>query len=130
MNTNHHSDSDKAPVDRHELPGNREIIESTKRMIGGLAPKLSFGVALQEALLRASRVGATPDYGRSVCVANRYINSSDPAFDAVAVVHAGIAFVAALRAGVAPSDAGICVTESLFQLLGIDGTLGVTKEDY
>lgn len=127
---NHHSVSHQAPVDGQELPGNRKIFESTKRMIGGLAPQLSFGVAQRDAVLRASMAGATLDYGRSVCAANRHINSRDPGFDAVAVVHAGMAFVAALRAGASPSDAGVCVAEALSKLLGIEGTLGATDVGY
>lgn len=109
------------PIDEQHIPSDAEIFESTKRRIGALAPYLSFGVAQQEAIVKASLAGAPLDYSQSVQAANHHINTADPSIDAVAVVHAGIAFVGALRAGVSPADLGICVTEALRPFFSIKG---------
>ena len=130
MNTHHNPNSDPPPTDQQQSPSEAELFESTKLMIGGLAPYLSFGVALQAALVKASLAGVSLDYEGSVRAAIHHISSGDPAVDAVAVVHAGMAFVGALRAGVSPADAGICVTEALFRPRGIEGASGATNVDY
>ena len=118
------------PADEQHISSDGEIFESTKQRIGALAPYLSFGVAQQEALVKASLAGVPLDYCQSVHAANRQISKADPAIDAVAVVHAGIAFVGALKAGVSPTDLGTCVTDALRPLFGIEETPDATDLGY
>jgi hypothetical protein len=94
-----------------------EILDLTKRMLGGLSPYLCFGVAQHEAWLKATMIGATPDHDRCVRLATRHVGAVDPSTEAVAVVHAGMLLVAAFKAGIDPGDAGRIVAESIQTIL-------------
>ena len=94
-----------------------EILDLTKRMLGGLTPYLCFGVAQHEAWLKTTMIGATPDHDRCVRLATRHVGAVDPSTEAVAVVHAGMLLVAALKAGIDSSDAGRIVAESIQTIL-------------
>lgn len=107
-----------------------EILESTKHMIGGLAPYLCFGVAQHEAWLRASIIGASPDHERCVRMAMRRLKETDPTTEAVTVIHAGLLFVAALKAGIDPADAGSIVDHALRVFLPADALDGEPAMDY
>ena len=122
MKIHHTRKPDQASGNQPEPLSREEILEATKQMLGGLSPYLCFGVAQQEALLKASLLGATPDLDRSVRTATRHVESVDPATEATAVVHAGMMFVAALKAGVHPADAGICASEAVSLLFGVEET--------
>ena len=119
----HHTHTPGQPSgNQPETLSREQILESTKQMLGGLSPYLCFGVAQQEALLKATLVGATPDHDRSVRMATRHVESVDPDTEATAVVHAGMMFVAALKAGVHPADAGVCASEAVSVLFGVEET--------
>ena len=107
-----------------------EILESTKQMIGGLAPYLCFGVAQHEAWLKAAIIGATPDHERCVRTATRRLKESDSTTEAVSVIHAGLLFVAALKAGINPADAGSIVDHALCMFLPADALAGEPATDY
>jgi hypothetical protein len=124
---NHNEEPELEPIQPHENPTPAEMFESTKRLVGNLAPFLSFGMAQQEALTRAAIIDGSVTYEQTVHYANRHLNSNDPAIDAVAVVHAGMTFVGILRAGVSPANAGICTVEALHGLLGLEDGLGSTE---
>ena len=105
------------PATQCDYPTPEQILESTKEMIGGLAPYLCFGVAQHEAWLKAAIIGATPDHDRCVRMAERRLKETDPTKEAVSVIHAGLLFVAALKAGVHPGDAGIIVEKAMRMFL-------------
>ena len=107
-----------------------EILESTKQMIGGLAPYLCFGVAQHEAWIKAAIIGATPDFERCVRTATRHVHNADPTEEAAAVIHAGMLFVAALKAGIDPADAGSIVDEALRMFLPAELLQGEPLADY
>ena len=107
-----------------------EINESTKQMIGGLAPYLCFGVAQHEAWLKAAIIGATPDHERCVRMATRRLEDTDPTMEAVSVIHAGSLFVAALKAGIDPADAGSIVDHALRIFLPAEALAGEPATDY
>ena len=90
-----------------------EIFETTKQMIGNLAPYLCFGVAQHEAWIKTAAIGATPNHDRCVRLAERHLKETDPIKEAVAVIHAGLLLIGALKAGVHPGDAGILVAEAM-----------------
>ena len=73
---NHPSNNTPASQANHATPD--EILDLTKRMLGGLAPYLCFGVAQHEAWLKASMIGATPDHDRCVRLATRHVGAVDP----------------------------------------------------
>jgi hypothetical protein len=107
-----------------------EIYESTKQMIGGLAPYLCFGVAQHEAWLKAAIIGATPDDERCVRMATRRLRETDPTTEAVAVIHTGLLFVAALKAGIDPADAGTIVDHALGSFLPAEAPVSEPAADY
>lgn len=116
---------------RGDEPTPEEIFESTKQMIGGLAPYLCFGVAQHEAWLKAAIIGASPDHERCVRMATRRLKEIDPTMEAVSVIHAGLLFVAALKAGIDPGDAGIIVDQAMRMFLPADEPLqGEPPTDY
>lgn len=97
------------------MPG--DILEITKQTLGGIAPYLCFGVAQHEAWLKAVLAGARPDLDRCIRAATRHVQNSDSTDEAAAVVHAGMLFVAALRAGIDPTDAGRLVEDAIRPML-------------
>jgi hypothetical protein len=97
-----------------------EIFETTKQMIGNLAPYLCFGVAQHEAWIKTAAIGATPDHDRCVRLAERHLKETDPIKEAVAVIHAGLLLIGALKAGVHPGDAGILVAEAMSLCLPVE----------
>jgi hypothetical protein len=107
-----------------------EILQSTKQMIGGLASYLCFGVAQHEAWLKAAIIGATPDHERCVRMATRRLKETDPTAEAVSVIHAGLLFVAALKAGIDPADAGSIVDHALRIFLPAEALEGEPPTDY
>ncbi|MCF7676092.1 MAG: hypothetical protein K9N23_22865 [Akkermansiaceae bacterium] len=109
--SNHSSDGQSEPA----TP--KEIIEVTKRTIGGLAPYLCFGVAQHEAWLKAAMIGATPDHDRCVRMAEHHLRKTDPAQEAVMVIHAGMLYVAACKAGMSPGDIGWTIEQAMRMFL-------------
>ncbi len=107
------------PANQPETLNLEEIIDATKTMLGGLPPYLSFGVAQHEALLKATLAGANPDHERSIRTATRHVENTDPSNEAVALVHAGMVLVGALKAGVHPADAGVLASETIYTILGL-----------
>jgi hypothetical protein len=107
-----------------------EIDESTKQMIGGLAPYLCFGVAQHEAWLKAAIIGATPDHERCVRMATRRLKETDQSTEAVSVIHAGLLFVAALKAGIDTAEAGRIVDHALRMFLPAEALVGEPATDY
>jgi hypothetical protein len=105
--------STSTPATQCDHPSSEEILEFTKQMIGGLAPYLSFGVAQHEAWLKAAIIGATPDFERCVRTATRHVHNADPTEEAAAVIHAGMLYVAARKAGIGPADAGWTVEQAM-----------------
>jgi len=121
----------QSKLHHHEpLPEPDEILKHTRELIGGIAPFISFGIAQEEALLKASFIGATPDLDRSIQQANCHMASVDKNDEAVAAIHAGMMLVAALKSGVHPADAGVLATETICGLLGIKSVLGKPELDY
>ena len=112
---NNPSNHTPASPSNHATPD--EILDTTKRMLDGLAPYLCFGVTQHEAWLKTSLIGATPDHDRCVRMATRRVGAVDPSTEAVAVVHAGMLLVAAFKAGIDPGDAGVIVAESIQTIL-------------
>ena len=108
---NHSSDGQEEPATPDE------ILEVTKRMIGGLAPYLCFGVAQHEAWLKAAMIGATPDHDRCVRIAETHLRKTDPTREAAAVIHAGMLYVAARKAGMGPADAGWTIDQAMQMVL-------------
>ena len=108
---NHSSDGQGEPA------APEEILEVTKRMIGGLAPYLCFGVAQHEAWLKAAMIGATPDHGRCARNAETHLRKTDPTLEAAAVIHAGMLYVAARKAGMGPADAGWTIDQAMRMFL-------------
>lgn len=102
----------------------------TKQMLGGLAPFLSFGVAQHEAWLKAGLSGATLDRDIPVRRASGHVTTADSAMEAVAVVHAGMLLLAALKAGIDPGDAGRMVAEVLCNVLGMTKVSDSPAADY
>ena len=107
-----------------------EINESTKQMIGGLAPYLCFGVAQHEAWLKAAIIGAPPDHERCVRMATRRLKETDQSTEAVSVIHAGLLFIAALKAGIDPAEAGRIVDHALRMFLPAEALVGEAETDY
>lgn len=124
------NESEHEPIQPHEIPSNAEIFESAKQMIGDLAPFISFGVGVQEAATRAAMSHGDLDYPQSVHAGNQHLNSRDPAIDAVAVLQVGMSFLGMLRAGVSPSDAGICAFDANQAFLGLDSDQKDAETDY
>jgi hypothetical protein len=125
-----HPSSPTAATQRDE-PTPEEILEATKQMIGGLAPYLCFGVAQHEAWLKAAIIGATPDHERCVRMATRRLKETDPTHEAASVIHAGMLYIAALKAGVHPGDAGIIVDQAMRMFLPAEVPLqGEPAPDY
>ena len=112
------------------LPGPEEILKHTRELLRGITPFISFGIAQEEALLKASFIGATPDLDRSIQQATRHTATVDQSDEAVAAVHAGMMLVAALKAGVHPADAGLLATETVCGLLGVKRVLGEPELEY
>jgi hypothetical protein len=111
----HHPNSASA-LQREDHPP-EEIFETTKEMIGGLAPYLCFGVAQHEAWIKTAIIGATPDHDRCIRMAERRLKETDSSKEAVSVIHAGLLLIGALKAGVHPADAGVLVAEAMRMFL-------------
>jgi hypothetical protein len=97
--------------------------------IGETMP-VCFGVAQHEAWLKAAIIGATPDHERCVRMATRHLKETDPTHEAVTVIHAGLLFVAALKAGIDPDDAGYIVDHALRIFLPAEALVGEPATDY
>lgn len=115
---------------KEPLPEPEEIIRFIRMMLGDIAPVISFGVAQQEALLKASFIGATPDLERSIEIATRHMAHVDPTDEAVATIIAGMMLVAALKSGVHAADAGVFATETVCTLFGIKSIYKDPDLDY
>jgi len=113
------------PVPCHEtapLPLNAdalspaEIIETTSRMLGGLAPYLIHGIAQHQAWLYAVTLGVNPEDSEIAM----HLDDIDPSIEAVSVVHAGMVFLAALKVGLTPKEAGETAVQTISGILGIN----------
>jgi hypothetical protein len=105
--------STSTPATQCDYPSPEECLEFTMQLLGGLAPYLSFGVAQHEAWLKAAIIGATPDFERCVRTARRQVQDTDSGKEAAAVIHAGMLYVAARKAGIGPADAGWTVDQAM-----------------
>ena len=130
MTINRHHQSNHPPAIQPEAISIDETVSLTAQMLGDLAPYLSYGVAQHEALLKAHLIGAVPDIERSMRTAARHIESVDPSTEAVAVVHSGMVFVAALKAGIRAEDAGVLATNVICNILGLKDLLREPATSY
>ena len=105
------------PANQHDEPTPEEILETTKQVTGAIAPYLCFGVAQHEAWLKAAMIGATPDHDRCVRIAENHLRKTDPSREAAEVIHAGMLYVAARKAGISPADAGWTIDQAMRMFL-------------
>lgn len=107
-----------------------EILDATRRMLGGVAPYICFGVAQHEAWIKTSLIGSTPDLDRCIRKATRHVADVDPTDEAAAAMHAGMLLVAALKSGMAAEDAGVVATDAICGLLGLGKLMVDPDMDY
>lgn len=62
-------------------------------------------------------IGGTPDQGRCIRNAETHLRKTDPTLEAAAVIHAGMLYVAARKAGMGPADAGWTIDQAMRMVL-------------